>query len=467
MFQQILRPVADSLGLSFLVAALPIVAVLLMLGLFRRPAWQSSLLGLIVAFLLAIFVWQLPVGLAVDSVANGAVFALWPVMWIVVNALLLYNVAVASGRFDAFRDWVAEHMPNDRRAVLVVIGFCFGALLEGVAGFGTPVAITSALLVMVGYPPIEALVFTLIFNTAPVAFGALGVPITVLGAVTHLPAAALGAMVGRQLPFIAVILPFYVMTVYGGFRSVRAIWPCCWWRAAVLRSTQFVTANYIDYQLTDVLSVAGVADRDAGVLASLASGARPGVRDPRGPAGGAAGGRRGTDPGLDPLGASWRWSSSSGPTFKVAAIGQQAIPWPGLNKAISITLYNNQPYGAVWAFQPLATGTAILAGGDPDRPGSGPRRRSFLSSVAQTCAAGAHRHPDRDADHRARVSDELLRHELHARAGGRHGRRDLPADTRRSSAGWPCSCRAATPRATRCSATCRSWRPISCSSIRC
>ena len=103
-------------------------------------------------------------------------FALWPVMWIVFNALLLYNIAVASGRFDAFRDWVLEHLPNDRRVVLVVIGFCFGCLLEGIAGFGTPVAITSALLIMVGFPPLEALTFTLIFNTAPVAFGALGRP---------------------------------------------------------------------------------------------------------------------------------------------------------------------------------------------------------------------------------------------------------------------------------------------------
>ena len=117
---------------------------------------------------------------------NGVVFALWPVMWIVVNALLLYNVAVESERFDAFRAWVLDHLPNDRRIVLVVIGFCFGALLEGIAGFGTPVAITSSLLILVGFPPLEALVFVLIFNTAPVAFGALGVPVTVLGAVTGL-----------------------------------------------------------------------------------------------------------------------------------------------------------------------------------------------------------------------------------------------------------------------------------------
>ena len=125
-----------------------------------------------------------------------------------------------------------DHLPNDRRVVLVVIGFCFGALLEGVAGFGTPVAITSSLLILVGFPPLEALVFVLIFNTAPVAFGALGVPVTVLGAVTGLPAPTLGAMIGRQLPFIALILPFYVMALYGGWRSVRALGRCCWSPAA-------------------------------------------------------------------------------------------------------------------------------------------------------------------------------------------------------------------------------------------
>jgi len=225
LFHQLLTPVGGSLPLSFVVAALPIVIVLVMLGVLRRPAWQASLGGLVTGLVIAVLVWQLPMGLAFDSVAAGAVFALWPVMWIVFNALLLYNIAVISGRFDAFRDWVVEHLPDDRRVVLVVIGFCFGCLLEGISGFGTPVAITSALLILVGFPPLEALTFTLIFNTAPVAFGALGAPVTVLGQVTGLPAAQLGAMIGRQLPFLAMLLPFYVMAIYGGMRSVRALWP--------------------------------------------------------------------------------------------------------------------------------------------------------------------------------------------------------------------------------------------------
>ena len=174
MFHQLLKPVGDSLGLSFIVAALPIIVVLVLLGWARRPAWQATLAGLVVGIVVAIGVWQFPVGLALDAVAAGAVFAVWPVMWIVFTAILLYNIAQRSGRFEAFRIWMIDNLPNDRRIVLVVIGFSFGALLEGISGFGTPIAITSSLLILLGFPTLEALTFTLIFNTAPVAFGALG-----------------------------------------------------------------------------------------------------------------------------------------------------------------------------------------------------------------------------------------------------------------------------------------------------
>jgi lactate permease len=192
MFHQLLTPVGDSLSLSFLVAILPIATVLVLLGILKRPAWQAALAGLAVGLGVAVTAWGMPLHIAFASALNGAVFALWPVMWIVINALLLYNVAVASGRFDAFRTWVIRHLPNDRRVVLIAIGFCFGALLEGIAGFGAPVAITASLLIMCGFPALDALVFVLIFNTTPVAFGALGAPVTVLGAVTGLPAPARG-----------------------------------------------------------------------------------------------------------------------------------------------------------------------------------------------------------------------------------------------------------------------------------
>jgi L-lactate permease len=473
MFSQLLTPVQDSLGLSFLVAVLPIVTVLVLLGLLRLSAWIAAAMGLAVASAIAVFVWQMPINLALNSVANGAVFALWPVMWIVANALLLYNVAVRSTRFDAFRNWVADYLPNDRRVVLVVVGFCFGALLEGISGFGTPVAITSSLLILVGYPPLEALVFVLIFNTAPVAFGALGVPVTVLGAVTGLPAAKLGAMVGRQLPIIAVILPFYVMALYGGWRSVRALWPVLLVSGGSFGLSQFVSSNFIDYTLTDVLSSLGsliatllflqiwrpsedpefrlahgvakeggpaqgaiaAGGNSAYTTAALACGILAGVislvngtlinqaglvagsvqLQAAGfaiPALAIAGGAiskanallgsflmalsavvlvfvLGTNATtaipliLAAVGSLLALASTSGrspvphwqgwlpwlivsatvivwTTFKVAGIGEQKIAWPGLDKAISITLYGGKPYGAIWTFQPLGTGTAIL-----------------------------------------------------------------------------------------------------------
>jgi lactate permease len=360
MFQQLLTPVGDSLGLSFLVAILPVLAVLILLGLLRRPAWQAALTGLVVGLVVAIAVWQVPPALALNSVLNGAVFALWPVMWIVVNALLLYNIAVASGRFQAFRDWMTDHLPNDRRVVLVVVGFCFGALLEGVSGFGTPVAITSSLLIIFGFAPLEALVFVLIFNTAPVAFGALGVPVTVLGAVTGLKADVLGAMIGRQLPFIAIILPFYVMALYGGLRSVRALWPLLLVSGGSFAISQFIASNFLDYALTDVLSALGslactllftrvwrpAPDPEFAVAPQAMEQAH--VSTP-------VANWQGWLPWLIVSGIVIAWTH-----FKIAEIGQQKIQWPGLHNAISITLYNNKPYAAIWTFQPLGTGTAIL-----------------------------------------------------------------------------------------------------------
>jgi lactate permease len=273
MFRQLLTPVADNLPLSFIVAALPVLTVLVLLGVLRRPAWQSSLAGLVVGLIIATAVWGLPASLAFNSVANGAVFALWPVMWIVVNALLLYNIAVESRRFDAFRAWILNHLPNDRRVVLVVIGFCFGALLEGIAGFGTPVAITSSLLILVGFPALDALVLVLIFNTAPVAFGALGVPVTVLGAVTGLPSNVLGSMIGRQLPFFALLLPFYVMALYGGARSLRALWP-----VLLVAGGSFAFVELHQLRVDRCSRFAGLPHRDARVSAGLEAGAGRGIR---------------------------------------------------------------------------------------------------------------------------------------------------------------------------------------------
>ena len=368
MFHQLLTPIAGSLALSSLVAAVPIAVVLVMLGVLRRPAWQASLAGLVAGLLVAMVFWQFPIRLAANSIAAGAAFALWPVMWIVFNALLLYNIAVVSGRFDAFRDWVLDNLPDDRRIVLVVIGFCFGCLLEGISGFGTPVAITSALLILVGFPPLEALTFTLIFNTAPVAFGALGAPVTVLGQVTGLNPVRLGAMIGRQLPFMAMLLPFYVMAVYGGWRSVRALWPVLLVAGGSFAVGQLVSSNFLDYALTDVLSsLTALAatllflrvwqparDTTFSVRTAMPQAAGAQVIEQARPAG-AVPAWQGWIPWIVVSATVIAWTH-----LKVFAIGQQVIPWPGLHNRILITQYHDKLYAANWTFQPLATGTAIL-----------------------------------------------------------------------------------------------------------
>ena len=254
MFHQLLAPVANNLFLSFVVGFIPILVVLILLGVLRRPAWQAALAGLVVGFLLAITVWQMPVGLTASSTLYGFVFALLPVMWIVWNAMWLYNVAVRWGKFDLFRRRMIYNVPPDKRILLLLIAFSFGALLEGVAGFGTPVAICSALLVALGFPALEAVTLTLMFNTTPVAFGALGAPVITLGAVTGLPPTLLGAMIGRQLPLFALILPFYALIFYTGIRSLRTAWPVALVAGLSFAFTQFTVSNFINYQLTDVLS---------------------------------------------------------------------------------------------------------------------------------------------------------------------------------------------------------------------
>jgi lactate permease len=359
LFHQLLTPVAGSVWLSVAAAALPIATVLIVLGVLRYPAWIASLGGVLVGLLVAVSLWRFPLSLALDAFAAGFVFAAWPVMWIVVNALLLYNISVVSGRFGAFRRWVLEHLPDDRRVILVVVGFCFGALLEGISGFGTPVAITSALLILLGFEARDALAFTLIFNTAPVAFGALGVPITTLGAVTHLSDVTLGAMIGRQLPFFSLLLPFYVTALYAGRRSLKALWPVLLVAGGSFALVQFVVSNWISYVLTDVLSSLGALlttvlflriwqpQPDPQFRVAIRSreieSASSGIST-----------WQGWVPWIIVSAVVIAWTS-----LKVPGFLDTKIPWPHLDNAVFITLYG-KAYAAVWDFQPFATGTAIL-----------------------------------------------------------------------------------------------------------
>lgn len=359
MFHQLVQPVGGSLLLSFLVAALPIALVLVLLGVLQRPAWQAALAGLGLAFGIAITLWQMPMPLALRSIAAGATFALWPVMWIVFNGLVLYNVTVASGRFDLFRAWLIDHLPNDRRVIMVIVGFCFGCLLEGVAGYGLPVAITSALLIALGFPAIEALVVTLIFNTAPVAFGGLGVPVTTLAGVTQLPAEALGAMIGRQLPFIALILPFYAIATLEGPRSLRGVWPFLLVAGGSFGVGQFVASNYLGYELTDLVSSLMALSWS---LAFLKFWKLP--QDERYAMAGMSAAVPASSPkSLSNWGGWVPWLLMvtiviGWVHLHVPAIGEWKIAWPGLHKAVFITAYG-KPYEAIWSLQSLGTGTAI------------------------------------------------------------------------------------------------------------
>lgn len=381
MFPQSIAPIAGSLAASTAVAALPVMVVLLVLGVLRKPAWMAAGAGLAIAFTVATTGWAMPMPLALNAIAFGAVFALSPVIWIVINALLVYNIAVKSGQFDAFCRWLQRHLPNDRRVVLVVVGFCFSALLEGLSGFGTPVAIASSLLILVGFGPLEALVFVLIFNTAPVAYGALGTPVTVLGAVTGLPATTLGAMIGRQLPMIALLLPFYVTLLYGGLRSVKDLWPFLLAAGGSFAACQFIASNFLDYTLTDVLSSMG------SLVATLlflkvwrpAPDAAFAVTAADEPRAGPLPNNRGWLPWILLTVLVILWT-----TLKIPAMGAQKIPWPGLHQAISITLYGGKPYDAVWNFQPLGTGTAILLAAVLTAVSARLGIRDFLGCVSTT-----------------------------------------------------------------------------------
>ncbi len=385
MFHQILAPVAGNLFLSFLVGLIPIAVVLVLLGILRRPAWQAALAGLVVGLIIAIAVWQMPIGLAASSTANGMLFALLPVMWIVWNAMWLYNIAVRSGKFELFRRWMVFNVPADKRILLILIGFCFGALMEGISGFGTPVAIGSALLIALGFPALEAITLTLIFDTTPVAFGALGTPITTLAGVTGLHATTLSAMVGRQLPFFSLLLPFYALIIFAGFRSLRTTWPVALVAGGSFALTQFLVSNFLGPQLPDVLAslvsllcVIGFVQvwkpRDVEQYRAHFVGTRMGTE------GSTAIGEedvpvpvpvssdapaKGGKPSAGEAVLAWTpWALVTAVvivwTFLlVANVGLQKLNVLGLDKAVFLTLYH-KPYAAIYSFQPLGTGTAIL-----------------------------------------------------------------------------------------------------------
>jgi lactate permease len=333
MFEQVLDPVAGSLGLSALCAALPLVTLFVLLGALKMKAWIAGLISLVVAILVATVLYSMPVDQALLSATEGAAFGFFPILWIVINAIWVYNLTVETGHFDVLRRSFEKVSP-DQRIQAIIIAFCFGALLEALAGFGTPVAITVVMLMALGFAPLKAAAVALIANTAPVAFGALATPIVTLATVTSgvnddpgLTVDNLGAMVGRQTPILAVIVPLVLVFVVDGKRGLRQTWPVALVAGAAFAVAQFVAANFVSVPLTDIIAAlvaaaaivgmlrfwhpsespdlarpahatVGATSGGVGATAGEELGDRPGAQGPRDPHAPAIGGGRG-DGGRD------------------------------------------------------------------------------------------------------------------------------------------------------------------------
>ena len=251
MYKQVLDPVAHSLGWSSLVAAIPLLLLFVLLGALRLTAWVASLVSLAVAIAIAIAVYGMPAGQALLAGTEGAAFGFFPILWIVINAIWVYQMTVETGHFDVLRRSFAR-VSDDQRIQAIIIAFSFGALLEALAGFGTPVAVTSVMLIALGFKPLKAAALALTANTAPVAFGAMATPIITLAKVSGLSGDTLGAMVGRQTPILALFVPLALLAIVDGWRGIRETWPVAVVCGLVFALAQYATSNFISVPLADV-----------------------------------------------------------------------------------------------------------------------------------------------------------------------------------------------------------------------
>ena len=253
MYQQVYDPVVHSLGLTSLFAAIPLTLMFVMLGVFKRSPQLSALVSLAATVAVATLVYPMPFSAALNSGLYGVAFAILTIAWILVNAMWIYNMTVETGYFGVLRESFCR-ISDDLRIQAIIIAYCFGALIEALAGSGVPIAICSAMLVAIGFNPVKAAVVALVADTAPVAFGALAVPITTLNRMTDLPYNVLGAMVGRQCPISALVVPFVLVLIVDGVRGVRATWPVALAAGLAFALAQFVVSNFVAVPLSDIVA---------------------------------------------------------------------------------------------------------------------------------------------------------------------------------------------------------------------
>lgn len=351
IWPQPLDPLHSAL-LSALVAAVPLAIVLVLMGGLRKSGLLASVCGLASAVILALTVWRMPVSLAGWSIVFGFTYAVLPILWIVFGGLYLYNLAAATGSFDLLRQWMESHASGDACIQAMLVAFCFGALLEGTTGFGAPVAVTAFLLVRLGFEARKAVVLSLLANTAPVAFGGVGVPIIALSGATGLDIGKLSSMVGRQLPLLSLILPAYLAWMVAGRKGLRRCWPEALVAGGSFALVQCLIANLWGPYATDLVSslvsiaaVIGYRRASAGWSKNQETG-------------------EGKLPAKSVVFAWLPWALLSvvmvfWSYFKLFRAGQILIPIPKLHNGALITLYQ-KPYAAIYSFQPLAVGTGIL-----------------------------------------------------------------------------------------------------------
>jgi len=262
VFHQTYQPVLGSILLSALVAGLPLYVLFVLLAILRLPAWICALAAMLTAFILGWVIWGMPLGITVGTATEGMAFGLWPISWIVLNAVFFHNLTVASGDFDVIKRSLTR-LTSDRRLQTLLVAFSFGALLEGIAGFGAPVAITASILASLGFEPVTAAVLALLANTAPVAFGSIGIPVVTLGALVApilgqkdatSTTLALSAMVGRQLPLFSILIPAYLVVVLAGFKRMREILPAVLVTGVSFAIVQFLVSNFVGPELTDIIA---------------------------------------------------------------------------------------------------------------------------------------------------------------------------------------------------------------------